>query len=187
MDFESYLQYHHGIVNLSIEQQHPPYDNPDYYHYTAMNLTRVTRWLKKGALIPEAVDVVNKIKTPQQWIVITEPWCGDGAHSVPFIHKMASLNSNISVAYELRDSPPHRINSYLTGSSKSIPKLIIRDTFGNDLAIWGPRPVECQKMYDELIAQKADFETVKTTLQNWYNKNNGIAIQQELSGILRGL
>jgi hypothetical protein len=42
-------------------------------------------------------------------------------------------------------------------------------------------------MYDELIAQKADFETVKTTLQNWYNKNNGIAIQQELSGILRGL
>src|SRR5690606_37230624 len=103
------------------------------------------------------------------WFVITEPWCGDAAHSVPFIQLAAQLNPLITVEYELRDSEPFRINDYLTGGSKSIPKLIIRDDQGNDLATWGPRPVECQKLFDQLKIDQADFETQKTSLQHWYN------------------
>jgi hypothetical protein len=184
MDFESYLQYHQAISTTPITLQQAPYDNPDYYHYTNMNLTRTTRWLKVGVLLPEVVTVLQQIVKPQHWIVITEPWCGDAAHSVPFLQKMASMNTAITVTYELRDAPPHRINDYLTGQSKSIPKLIIRDADGNDVGIWGPRPAECQRLYDSLITQKADFETVKTALQTWYNKNNGVAIQNEIRSVL---
>ena len=108
-------------------------------------------------------------------------------HTVPFLHLMSQLNPLVSVDYELRDFEPFRINTYLTRNGKSIPKLIIRNASGNDLATWGPRPEACQKIYDELTAAKADFETTKTALQNWYNQDSGKEIQKELAVLLRSL
>lgn len=185
MNFTDYLAYHKSIVDQPVETVPAPYNHPDYYNYTKLNWSRLNRWLKNGKLTAALTDVVKQITTPQQWIVITEPWCGDAAHSVPFLHMIAALNSNITVTYELRDAEPFRINDYLTRGGKSIPKLIIRDANNNDLATWGPRPEECQKIYDELMANKADFESVKIALQNWYNANNGEAIQHELSAVLK--
>ena len=115
--------------------------------------------------------------------MITEPWCGDASHIVPFIQMMAELNPLIHVDYELRDAEPNRINEYLTNGSKAIPKLIIRNGEGKDLATWGPRPAECQVLYKELHESKAPFEEVKIALQNWYNEHNGVEIQQEITAL----
>lgn len=185
MTFDSYIAYHKSIVDQTPETLPPPYNNPDYYDYTKLNFARTSRWLKTGIISESLKQTIGQIKTPQQWIVITEPWCGDAAHSVPFFHLISQLNPLITVDYELRDSEPHRINHYLTRGGKSIPKLIVRNEKGNDLATWGPRPEECQKVYDILTERKADFETLKTELQNWYNANKGVDIQQELEGILK--
>src|SRR5690606_1310970 len=143
--------------------------------------SRMNRWFKTGKLSEDILETVKKIDKPQHWIIITEPWCGDAAHNIPFIEMVARENPLISVSYELRDTAPFRIEQYLTNGTKSIPKLIIQDTAGKDLAIWGPRPVECQKMYAALLAENATFETVKIDIQNWYNANKGIFLQQELN------
>lgn len=187
MDFTTYLAYHKSIIDQPVETVPAPYNNPDYYNYTKLNWSRTNRWLKHGVLNPEIIEALNQIQAPQHWIIITEPWCGDAAHSVPFLNMMAAINPLITVTYELRDAEPFRINSYLTRNGKSIPKLIIRDAQQNDLATWGPRPEACQKIYDELTAQQADFETVKVALQNWYNSNNGEAIQQEMLVVLKSV
>lgn len=187
MDFTKYLAYHKSIIDQPVETVPAPYNNPDYYNYTKLNWSRTNRWLKHGVLNSEIIEAINHIQAPQQWIVITEPWCGDAAHSVPFLNMMVAINPLITVTYELRDAEPFRINSYLTRNGKSIPKLIIRDAQQNDLATWGPRPEACQKIYDELTAQQADFETVKIALQNWYNSNNGEAIQQEMLVVLKSV
>lgn len=145
----------------------------------------MNRWLKTGHLTEEITKVVTSISQKQNWIVITEPWCGDAAHIVPFIEMIARLNNNINVSYELRDSEPHRIGQYLTnGKSKSIPKLIIQNKNVEDLAIWGPRPAACQIIYDELHAKNVDFETLKTELQLWYNNDEGSEIMSELSALI---
>lgn len=182
MDFQSYLDIFGRILNNTVPQA--PYDNAAYLDYTKLNWSRVNRWLKKGELSAKFVETVKGISQPQQWIVITEPWCGDAAHSVPFIQLAAELNPLISVDYELRDAEPFRINDYLTGGSKSIPKLIIRDNQGADLATWGPRPVECQKLFDRLKVENADFEQQKIATQQWYNADKGQSVQAELEMIL---
>ncbi len=182
MNFESYLSEFEHILNASSPVA--PYDNPDYLNYTKLNWSRMNRWLKKGELTEQLVDVIKGIVQPQRWMIITEPWCGDAAHLVPFLHLAAQLNPLIAVEYELRDSAPFRINDYLTNGSKSIPKLIIRNEEGKDLAVWGPRPVECQKLFDRLKADNADFETQKTALQQWYNEDKGKSLQAELAAIL---
>ncbi len=185
MNFQAYLTYSESIVNT--ENPTAPYDNPDYFNYTKLNWARLNRWMKTGVISEETKAVITGISKPQHWIVITEPWCGDAAHVVPFLQQMALLNPLIQVDYELRDSEPHRINSYLTNGGKSIPKLIIRNDKQEDLATWGPRPAECQLIYAKLIADKADLETIKTELQKWYNHDKGVLIQQEVVQLIRSL
>jgi hypothetical protein len=184
MNFKNYQEYFQEIL----QQDHhlAPYDNPDYLNYTKLNWSRMNRWLKTGRVSSELQALITKINYPQHWIVITEPWCGDAAHIVPFIEMASRLNGNISIHFELRDSEPNRINDYLTnGKSKAIPKLIIQNNEGKDLAVWGPRPVACQIIYDELLGENADLETIKTELQLWYNKDEGKEIMSELSSLLK--
>jgi hypothetical protein len=182
MDFETYTAEFDRILNAP--EPPAPYDNPNYFNYTKLNASRMRRWLKTAVLSDELVKAVTAIGEPQQWIIITEPWCGDAAHIVPFFHLIARKNPLISIDYELRDTEPFRINDYLTRGGKAIPKLIIRDANGNDLATWGPRPTACQLLFEDLKAREVDFETLKTELQNWYNNDGGKAIQEELTALL---
>lgn len=185
MNFQSYLNYFNNILEL--ETKSAPYDEPDYLHFTEMNLARMNRWIKKGSLGNDLIEEVKKIDKHQTWIVITEPWCGDAAHIVPFIHLVAELNPKITAEFELRDSEPHRIDDYLTNGSKAIPILIIKDENGQDLKVWGPRPSEAQKLHAELKAKGADFDETINTLQAWYNKDKGKALSSELAVVLSEL
>lgn len=185
MSIQEYSSYFENIINTPLEQQSAPYDTVQYIEYTKLNWSRMNRWLKTGKLSEEFKSAIQQIFSPQQWIVITEPWCGDAAHNLPFIELASRENPMISVSYELRDSEPFRIEDYLTNGTKSIPKLIIQDAEGKDLGTWGPRPKDCQELYSRLLAEKADFETSKTELQRWYNSNKGIDIQQELTDLIR--
>ncbi|MNE20014.1 hypothetical protein D3C87_19700 [compost metagenome] len=182
MTFQTYLELFEQILNSP--KPETPYDNPDYFNYTKLNWSRMNRWLKKGEILPQIQEKIKNIQEPQSWILITEPWCGDAAHIVPFIKMMADLNPLIQLDLELRDAEPHRIQNYLTNGGKSIPKLIIRNSNGEDLASWGPRPVECQTLYQEMHTSKAPFEEVKIRLQNWYNEHNGVEIQEEIAGLI---
>ncbi len=179
MNFQSYLQYFESIIKNS--EPPAPYNNPDYFNYAKLNWSRTSRWLKHGKLSDEIKETVANIKNPQHWIIITEPWCGDAAHVVPFLQLIAQQNSLITVDYELRDAEPFRINEYLTNGGKSIPKLIVRNAAGDDIFIWGPRPAGCQVIYDKLKTENADFETIKLELQKWYNDDEGKEIMLELN------
>jgi hypothetical protein len=161
-----------------------PYDNPDYLNYTKLNWSRQERWLKTGVLNDELVTIIQFIGKKQIWIIITEPWCGDAAHTLPFLHRLSELNPLIQVDYQLRDSEPFLINQYLTNGSKSIPKLIITDEDHKELAVWGPRPVGCQLLYEQLVIDHVPMDQKKIALQQWYNADKGVSLQNELITIL---
>jgi Thioredoxin len=165
---------------LQSDNPQPPYDNPAYLEYTRLNQSRMNRWMRTMQLDEELIKELKNISRRQHWIIIVEPWCGDVAHSLPFLIQLAEQSPLISYDLQLRDSEPFLINSYLTNGTKSIPKLIVRDEEGNDLFTWGARPVAAQQLMEDLKAANADFETIKTQLQNWYNTNKGKSLQQEL-------
>ncbi|HLT41583.1 MAG TPA: thioredoxin family protein [Sphingobacteriaceae bacterium] len=183
MDFQAYLSQFEQILTATNPKE--PYNDPDFFEYTKLNYSRTKRWLKTGRLNEETVAAVKGITKAQTWIIITEPWCGDAAHSVPFIEMIGKENPLITTTYELRDSEPFRIESYLTNGSKSIPKLVIKDENGEDLAVWGPRPEECQAFFQKFIDDKADLDTMKEALQIWYNQDKGNSIQREITNLIQ--
>lgn len=187
MNFETYRSLFEAIVAKDATEHQPPYDNPDYLDYTKLNWSRMNRWIKTGQLSEALKEAVQAIDTPQAWIVITEPWCGDAAHNIPFIQMAADANPLITVRYVLRDTAPFLIDQYLTNGTKSIPKLIIHNAAGQDLGSWGPRPAGCQEVYTRLKAAQAPFDTVKVEIQNWYNHNKGEDVQAELTAVLKNL
>lgn len=163
-----------------------PYDSEDYINYVKMNKARIKRWRKTGKILDELEQKIKQIENPQKWILITEPWCGDAAHSQPFIEKLAAINPFVSLEIQNRDAPGSEIDSYLTNGSKSIPMLVVRNQSDKDMMTWGPRPTEAQQMV--MLAktdQNKDPETKKQNLQRWYNEDKGKSLQQEIFELVK--
>lgn len=154
-------------------------------HYTRMNLKRLNRWNAKGNLSPQTEETLKAIKEKQHWTVITEAWCGDAAHSIGFIQKMADLNENITIEYKLRDENTDLIDQYLTNGGRSIPKLVVKDEDGNDIFDWGPRPAHIQTEYMDMKSKEMPYEEISVELQKLYNKDKGTSIQEEITGLLK--
>lgn len=179
MNYSSYKQLFDEILNNPNPEA--PYEDAMYLDYTKLNRSRMKRWDKQLSLDTNLVSHLKKIKSPQHWIIISEPWCGDAAHIIPFIIRMTEQNEYLTYDIQLRDTDPFLIQSYLTNNTKSIPKLIVRDEKGNDLFSWGPRPKQAQELMDKMKALNADFETSKIALQNWYNEDKGMSLNSELT------
>ena len=179
MNFKEYLAYFEAV--LANPEQYPAYTDPEYYNYTKLNWSRNNRWMKRFEVSAELKEKINAIAQPQTWILITEPWCGDAAHSVPQIAKIAELNPQITLDIQLRDTEPFLIDQYLTNGGKSIPKLIVHDAAGKDIFVWGPRPDALQDLFFKLKEEGKEFEEI----QKWYNDDKGDELQKEfLKGLL---
>ncbi len=182
MNYENYTQLFDKI--LSDNNPPAPYDNSDFTEYVQLNQKRSERWDKKGEISTELANQIKSIEGKQKWVLITEPWCGDAAHSVPFISKMADLNPNIQLQIQLRDSDSE-IDKYLTNGGKSIPVLIVRNDDNEDVFVWGPRPEKAQQIHVSNLNSDKPASEKKVELQKWYNQDKGQSIQKELCDLLQ--
>lgn len=178
MNYSNYSQLFDAILGKAVPAS--PYDDAMYLDYTKLNRSRMKRWDNQLKLDENLVSRIRQISSPQHWIIITEPWCGDAAHIIPFLVRLAEQNPLISYDIQLQNSHLFLIDSYLTNGTKSIPKFIVRDESGNDLLVWGPRPKGAQELMDRMKADNADFETTKIALQHWYNEDKGVSLCKEL-------
>jgi len=182
MKFDEYLSYFENILHNPTA--YDVYQKEEYYNYAKLNWSRTNRWLKKFIPNQEITEAVAHITDAQHWILITEPWCGDAAHSVPLIYNIVKNNPAIDLDIQLRDTLPYLIDDYLTNGSKSIPKLIIRNDVGHDKATWGPRPEKLDAIFKRMKAEDRSFEEIKEVTQKWYNEDQGTELQKELLSIL---
>ncbi|MCH2225805.1 MAG: thioredoxin family protein [Crocinitomicaceae bacterium] len=184
MTWEEYENLFNNILDGTINDE--PYKKEEYLNYVKLNNSRQNRWLKRGKLNDDLLKKVQNLSEAQSWILITEPWCGDASHTSPFIKLVADASEEIDLTINLRDGNESIIDDYLTNGTKSIPILIARDKNGNDLFRWGPRPNESQALF---LANKNDetksIEDKKVELQNWYNKDKGTSVQEELLALIK--
>ena len=148
-------------------------------HYTQLNLTRMRRIYKHTELLPSFIDALDSVQQRVYIICLTEFWCGDAAQNLPVIELAAEKNKNITIKYLFRDENEELMGQYLTYGGKSIPKYILLDGAGNEIANWGPRPSTVQREMENLKATKATKEQMIETIQKWYNADKTFSLQQE--------
>ena len=121
MNWSEYIIYFNEVLEGKISTT--PYDDPHFMEYTKLNISRMNRWLKQGFLNEELVAKLKGISTPQNWVLITEPWCGDAAHIVPFVYLLSEVNPLITLEIQLRDTDSE-IEKY---RFKNIEDILIYD------------------------------------------------------------
>mgnify|MGYP000058922834 CR=1 FL=1 len=155
-------------------------------NYTMLNDRRMKRWDKTVKISDEVKSRLSKFQGNVTWLVITESWCGDAAHVVPVIHKIADLHNGIELKLVMRDENEALMNQFLTNGGKAIPKLImIENTSGNVLDTFGPRPSTATKMVQDYKAEHGKLtDEFKEDLQRWYNTDKGQSTIEDLLRLL---
>ena len=86
--------------------------------YTKLNDRRMKRWDKTLKVDSDIQERIERFDTEITWLVLTESWCGDAAHMMPVMKKVADLNENIDVQVLLRDELSFFIDLCLCLSTK---------------------------------------------------------------------
>jgi hypothetical protein len=184
MSYEDYTELINTLVNASSTTGHEKTET--MANYTMLNQRRMKRWDKTVRLDEDAKAKIENYRGDVTWLVLTESWCGDAAHILPVINKVAALTSNINYRVVLRDDNDALMNQFLTNGGRSIPKLIAIDNKTEDvIGTFGPRPSEATKMVND-YKQKHGTLTAefKEDLQRWYNKDKGQSTIKDLLELL---
>lgn len=172
----TYKEYTELINDLvAIEASSGMNATPDLVAYTKLNQKRMARWGKTVKISEDIQQRINAFNGKVTWLVLTESWCGDAAHVLPFINKIAELNPNINLKLVFRDEHPELMHQFLTGGARSIPKLIMIDEHINEVVdTFGPRPTKATAMVENFKATHGKItDEFKAELQAWYNSDKG--------------
>ncbi len=155
--------------------------------FTRLNLHRTNRIMRTGKIAPDISEMLQNNHNPQTWMVLTEPWCGDSAQCLPYITIMAKQNPNIDLRLIMRDENLDIMDSFLTNGGRSIPRLVIFNDAGDEIATWGPRPAEAQVVFKEAKESGLEKADILKNLHLFYGRNRGAAQEEEFRTIIHDL
>ena len=152
-----------------------------YNEYIVQNAARMKRLKRR---IPSNPFLQEKLANYQDRInilILSEPWCGDAAQSLPIINNLFENNDFFTIRFFLRDKNEALMNQFLTNGTKSIPIVAFLDEDMNPLFKWGLRPIPAQALYKSLIANKdLLYDEISYQLHAWYAKDKGVTIEDEV-------
>jgi len=181
LSFEEYLKRHSEQAE---RLKKTGFDSEDIASkYSLLNFSRTKRVAKKVSICEALTQKIKENHKDQIWLLITEPWCGDAAHTVPLIHKISEANEHINLRLVYRDENPELMQHFLTNGSAAIPILIFIDKHTLEVyGHWGPRPAAAQQKVTDYksLENKPPYENLMEDLQKWYNGDKGLSAQSEI-------
>ncbi len=189
MEYEAYVSL---SQELFAQQRTSPADGDvakaDMLEYTKLNLHRMERLDRTLELDSELVEVIQQLQKDVYLVVIAEAWCGDAAQNVPIFAKMAAANpAKLHIRLMHRDTNLELIDAYLTNGGRAIPKVVLTNAAGDELAVWGARPAAATAMVKEWKAQGMEHSELAKNVQLWYAKDKGISTQTEFKELFKQL
>nr|WP_321221776.1 thioredoxin family protein [uncultured Psychroserpens sp.] len=155
-------------------------------NYTMLNDRRMKRWDKTLKISEEMKEQASNFNGNVTWLVITESWCGDAAHVIPALNKIAELSPNINLKLVFRDDNEALMDHFLTNGGRAIAKLIMIDNLTNKVInTYGPRPTKATALVNDFKAKHGVLTPeFKEDLQIWYNKDKGQNIMSDALNLL---
>jgi hypothetical protein len=186
-DYQRYISMSIDYNQYRLKMEQDLQLNPDtkIREYINLNTHRMSRVEKTYHPDPILAERVKSLHHKTYWLILAEHWCGDAAQTLPVFQKIAELSQGmIEIKLVYRDENPELMDVYLTGESRSIPKLIQLDKHYNVTGIWGPRPTPAQKLVKQLKANPETAATYSTELHKWYAGDKQKSLEAEISKLI---
>lgn len=157
----------------------------ELFEYKKLNLQRSSRIHKTYKPTEKLISTLKSINAKQTWMVLTENWCGDSAQNLPYIFEIAKTNPMIELKILYRDANLDVMDLYLTnGKSRSIPKLVAFNEFGEELFQWGPRPNDLIEQIEIWKSEGMTKDEYIKLIHLWYSQNKGRSLEDEFIKLL---
>ncbi|MDP3352692.1 MAG: thioredoxin family protein [Flavobacteriaceae bacterium] len=183
-----YITYRQLITDLLKEGKSTgTTENPEYFQFSELNNSRMNRLDKTIKILESHQNQLQNLSKKITFLTISEGWCGDAAQIVPVLNKLANSSDNIDLKIVIRDENPELMDLFLTNGNRAVPMLLIIDSETNEfISKWGPRPqIASQMVIDYKTLHGVIDENFKIQLQNWYNADKGIEIQNEVMKLMQ--
>ncbi len=127
----SYAEYAALNKQLAKEGKTTGPQKETYVNYTKLGAARLKRW-EKMYMPSEAFlqTLAARVQAGEQWLVLSETWCGDASHNLPFIAKWTKA-LGIEFRVILRDENLALMDEFLTGDRRSIPNNYLTSLLAN--------------------------------------------------------
>jgi hypothetical protein len=116
-------------------------------------------------------------------LVLSEDWCGDAVNIVPIVAKLTESVSNMDLRILARDENLDIMDAHLTGTSRSIPILILLNGKFEECGWWGPRPRALQKWVVE-TGMKLPKDQRYKEIRTFYARDRGLTTLEEIVSML---
>ena len=164
-----------------------PDQTPGLIRFTQQNLAHLDRGCTRP-LLPALVEKIRHLDHKEHWVILAEAWCGDTAHCLPILARLAESSAgHVKLHVLLRSDHPAVMAAHQTNGKNSIPKLVRLDAATRrELGSWGARPAPAQALSVQLHADPAQHTSqIVRAMNDWYETDNGQTLQQELLDQLR--
>jgi hypothetical protein len=139
--------------------------------------------LKRVSIPPEMSARVEALGGRWRLLVLSEDWCGDSINILPIVSRLADSVSNMELRLLERDANPDIMDAHLTGTSRSIPIVILLDEKFHECGWWGPRPFALQRWVKEQGMALDPAERYRE-IRTFYARDRGATTIEELVSML---
>ena len=156
----------------------------EHFLASAVELADLWHAMARRAELPEALaERVRAIPGKWKLLVLAEDWCGDAVNSLPFVAALERAAPNIELRLLGRDANPDLMDAHLTGTSRSIPVVMLLDEEYREVAWWGPRPAELQAWFRAEGVHMESSERYRR-MRQWYARDHGRSTLEEIIGLI---
>ena len=149
--------------------------------------TNVELWRAMAARADVTADVVRDVESlGRRWhlLVLVEDWCGDAINTLPVFAALATRAANVDLRILSSENNSDLMDAHLTGSSRSIPIVMLLDANYVECKWWGPRPAPLQGWVIK-AGRALTKEDRYREVRRWYARDRGTTTLAELVAVLR--
>ena len=171
-------------VDKTMERRYRAAVTMDEFVAQARENQELFRAVASRVVIPgEFVARLAHLAAPRHLLVLLEDWCGDAVNTVPVVAALAELAPQLDLRVLARDANPDLMDAHLTGTSRSIPVVIVLDEHYRELGWWGPRPAELQAWALSAGRALEKAERYKE-IRRWYARDRGRSTLEEVVSLI---
>jgi Thioredoxin len=137
------------------------------------------------ARVPQSLlDRLRALPRRSHLLVLSEDWCGDAVNTIPAVARLAALSpETLDLRILARDQNADLMDAHLTGSSRSIPVVIVLDEDYVERSWWGPRPRELQAWVTG-PGKALDKAERYREIRRWYARDRAVTTLEELVALI---
>lgn len=169
---------------MTERRYHAAPDYPSYLDTVERNRDFWHDVWERTVLPPGVAQEAAMLGGPWNLLALSEDWCGDGVVALPWVARLAEAVPGIELRVLGRDASPDLMDAHLTGTSRSIPVVIVYDANFVERGWWGPRAGPIQKwVLEEGMALPSPDRYRE--IRRWYARDRGATTLAEILALLR--